>query len=120
LKHGLSLPVLDQFGQLLERFDGAVALGTGGRIAHKTATRELQVLARELTSVVRVMDARNRLRFADDPALLQAWISARTIQGGRSGSTGARDEPDSGTHDNTAGTTQSTTPVAGGEVRPAE
>ncbi len=39
VKYGLSLPVLEEFGQLLDRFDAAIALGNQGRTAHKEPAR---------------------------------------------------------------------------------
>jgi hypothetical protein len=78
MKYGLSEPVLTLFGAMLDQFDAAVALGVEGRTRHKGATKQLDALATELASLVRVMDARNRQRFQDDPKLLEAWISAST------------------------------------------
>ena len=103
LKYGLSQSVLDEFVQLLDQFDAVVALGHEGRTAHVGATRELGALATEIVRTVRVMDARNRQRFADQEQLLGSWISASTVLGQppRSGA-----QPEGG-------------PPAGGEVRPA-
>ena len=101
-KHGLSQWVLDQFVQMLDQFDEAVALGNDGRTAHVGATRELRAMASEIVRTVRVMDGRNRQRFAEDGQLLGSWISASTVLGTpRPGA-----EPEGGT-------------PAGGEVRPA-
>jgi hypothetical protein len=123
VKHGLSLPVLENYGRLLDRFDAAVALGTAGRAAHKSATQELRILTAELRSVVQVMDGRNRLRFADDPALLDAWIGARTVRRRPSATSDSGNatgpESPSSTQEGTPGSTQGSTPAAGGEVRPA-
>jgi hypothetical protein len=102
LKYGLSQPVLDQFVQLLDQFDEAVVLGYEGRAAHVGATRELRAMATEIFRTVRVMDGRNRQRFAEDGQLLGSWLSASTVLG-----TPRPDaEPKEGTQ-------------AGGEVRPA-
>ena len=98
LKHGLSEPVLKVFGDLLDQFDAAVAPGAKGRTAHKGATKQLRALAIEVAAVIRVMDARNRQRFQDNPQLLESWISASTVLGVKRGSS---------------------TPNAGDEVRPA-
>ena len=56
-----------------------------GRTAHKGATKQLDELANELASVVRTMDARNRLRFEDNRQLLESWVSASTVLGVESG-----------------------------------
>jgi hypothetical protein len=101
-KYGLSEAVLELFDRMLDEFDAAFELGLDGRTAHKGATKQLKALATEISAVVRVMDARNRQRFQNDPKLLESWISASTVLGiKRSGSAPA--EP----------------PTAGGEVKPA-
>jgi hypothetical protein len=94
--------VLDEFVQTLDQFDAAVALGNDGRTAHVGATRDLRVVATEIVRTVRVMDGRNRQRFADQEQLLGSWISASTVLG----------RPRPGTE------SEGETP-AGGEVRPA-
>jgi hypothetical protein len=102
-KYGLAQSVLDEFIQTLDQFDAALALGNDGRTAHVGATRELRSVATEIVRTVRLMDARNRQRFADQDQLLGSWISASTVLGkpGRTSTV-----PEGG-------------PPAGGEVRPA-
>jgi multidrug efflux pump subunit AcrA (membrane-fusion protein) len=73
--------VLAQLGELLDRFEAAVALANDGRTQHKGATRQLDGLATELALVVRTMDARNRQRFQENRQLLALWISASTVLG---------------------------------------
>jgi hypothetical protein len=102
LKHGLSQSVLDEFVQKLDEFDAAVVLGNEGRTAHVGATQELKAVAMEIVRTVRVMDGRNRQRFAEDGQLLGSWISASTVLG----------TPQRGTEEEEG-------PSAGGEVRPA-
>ena len=77
--YGLSDAVMEVYGQLLDEFDAAVKLGTDGRAAHTGATRRLRALALEAGQIVRAMDARNRIRFKQDPQLLGAWITASTV-----------------------------------------
>jgi glycosyltransferase A (GT-A) superfamily protein (DUF2064 family) len=102
LKHGLSQSVLDEFVRMLDQFDAVVALGNDGRTAHMGATRELRAVSSEIVRAVRVMNGRNRQRFAEDAQLLGSWISASTVLG-----TPRPDvEPEGGT-------------PAEGEVRPA-
>jgi hypothetical protein len=72
----------------LDQFDAAVALGNDGRTAHMGATRDLRAVATEIVRTVRVMDGRNRQRFADQEQLLGSWISASTVLG-RHARTGA-------------------------------
>jgi hypothetical protein len=102
-KYGLAQSVLDQFIQMLDQFDAALALGNDGRTAHVGATRELRAVSVEIVRTVRLMDARNRQRFAGQEQLLGSWSSASTVLGkpGR-----AVAEPEGG-------------PPAEGEVRPA-
>jgi hypothetical protein len=101
-KYGLSQSVLDEFVQMIDQLDVAVALGHEGRTAHVGATRELGAVGTEIVRAVRVMDGRNRQRFADQGQLLGSWISASTVLGTpRPGTV-----PEGGT-------------PAGGEVRPA-
>jgi hypothetical protein len=102
VKYGLSQSVLDEFVQMLDQFDAAVVLGNEGRTAHVGATRDLSAAASEIVRSVRVMDGRNRQRFADQEQLLGSWISASRVLGKpRPGVA-----PEGGT-------------PAGGEVRPA-
>jgi hypothetical protein len=107
-KHGLSESVLELLGDMLDQFDTALELGGNGRTTHKGATKQLQVLATELAAVVRVMDARNRQRFQNDPQLLESWISASTVLGAKRGGATPAEPPAPGG-----------TPGASGEVRPA-
>ena len=69
------------------------------------ATRELRAVASEIVRLVRVMDGRNRQRFADDGQLLGSWIGASTVLGSKARA-GAEPVPDGGQ-------------PAEGEVRPA-
>ncbi|MGH7515603.1 MAG: hypothetical protein ACREOQ_22090 [Gemmatimonadales bacterium] len=118
-RYGLSESVLAQFGQMLNQFDAAVKLGKEGRTAHKGTVLELRTVGILIGRTVRVMDARNRQRFQDDPQALGAWLSAKRVLGTPSG-IGAPAPGDSGTPDTpvTPAEPGSGTP-AGGEVRPA-
>jgi hypothetical protein len=106
-EHGLSASVLEQFGQMLDQFDAAVALGNDGRTAHIGATRELKVVAQEIVQTVRVMDGRNRQRYAEDAQLLGSWLGASRVLGRRRAGTDAEPVVPDGEA------------PAGGEVRPA-
>ena len=112
VQYALSEAVLAKLGEMLDQFDAAVRLSDTGRTAHKGATKQLDDLASELTSLVRTMDARNRLRFADNRQLLESWVSASTVLGVKRGE--AVEGPAPGT---VPGSEPSGTP--GGEVRPA-
>ena len=106
LKHGLSQSVLDEFVRKLDELDVVASLGNGGRTNRMGATRELKAVASEIVRAVRVMDGRNRQRFADDAQLLGSWISASRVLG---------NSPRAGTD---AVVPEEGTP-AEGEVRPA-
>lgn len=83
IKYGLALSVLEEFGRMLDQFDAAVELGNNGRTAHVGATRELKAVAQEIVRTVRVMDGRNRQRFAGDGQLLGSWLGASRVLGRR-------------------------------------
>ena len=104
VKYGLSASVLDEFIQELDQFDAAIALGNDGRMAHVGATRDLTVVSVEIVRTVRLMEGRNRPRFAGQAQLLGSWINASTVLGKPSRVVA---EPEGGP------------PATGGEARPA-
>jgi hypothetical protein len=113
-KYGQSDAVLEVFGQLLDEFEAAVKLGNEGRTAHTGATKRLAALAVEAGRIVRAMDARNRIRFKQDPQLLGAWITASSVIA-RPTTAGAGEGPAAGkAPGNASGSAQGGTPVAGG------
>jgi hypothetical protein len=77
--YGASESVLERFGQMLDQFEAAVTLGMNGRTEHKGATLEIDQVARRITQIVKIMDARNLQRFEDDPGALGEWVSARQV-----------------------------------------
>ena len=79
IKYGLSSAVLEGLAAALTQFDQAVARGTDGRRAHVGASADLDIVADEIVQVVRVMDALNQVRFAEDGELLPAWKSAANV-----------------------------------------
>ena len=81
VKHGLAVPVLDEFNRMLDQFGAAMRRGQDGRTAHVAATRELATIANQIARTVRVMDVRNRQRFQDNQELLGSWIAATKILG---------------------------------------
>ena len=104
VKHGLSESVLVEFERLVDQFDAAMRLGADGRMRHTAATRELGALTTEAARLVRAMDARIRIRYRDDRAALETWVSARMVLGT------PVQKPAEG---------EGGTPGAGGEVKPA-
>jgi hypothetical protein len=101
-KYGLAQSVLDSLRGCLQEFDACVARGDEGRRLHVTATAELEAAADDIVRVVRVLDGFNRLRFANDPELLAAWVSATSLH------EASRRVSESGD-----------LPAPGGEVKPA-
>jgi hypothetical protein len=118
VKHGLSDSVLERFGKMLDEFDATVTLGAAGRTVHTAATRELEALTKEATTIVRAMDARNRLRFQGDRQALEQWVSARTVLGAPQGTSKEAETPGAGPGSGPVAE-ESGTPAAGGDVRPA-
>jgi len=114
--YGLSSTVVVSLTDLLDRFAKARELCDQGRIAHKTATQRLETLAQDLGSIIRTMDARNRVRYKDDPQTLAKWVAARTLLGtrGAAQADGAGEQPASGPV-----VVPPAQQVAGGDVRPA-
>jgi hypothetical protein len=49
-----------------------------GRTSHIGATRAIRAVS-EIVRTMRVMDGRNRQRFAEDGQLLGSWISASAV-----------------------------------------
>jgi hypothetical protein len=100
-KYGLAQSVLDSLRGCLQEFDACVARGDEGRRLHVTATAELEAAADDIVRVVRVLDGFNRLRFANDPEQLAAWVSATSL------------------HEASRRVSESQDPTPGGEVKPA-
>jgi hypothetical protein len=105
VQHGMSAPVLTQFGEWLDEFERMMASGAAGRAVHTAATRELDALTKEGIAIVRAMDARVRLRHQDDRQATEQWISTRAVLGA----------PEKGKD----AESQGGAPAAGGDVRPA-
>ena len=80
-KYGVSDAVLDLYQALLGQLEAAIKLGDEARAAHMGATPHLRALANEARGIVRILDARNQIRFKKDAKLLGEWISACTILG---------------------------------------
>jgi hypothetical protein len=117
-KYGFALPVLQEFGRMLDEFDAAVALGNDGRTAHLGATRELKAVAQEIVRTVRVMDGPNRQRFADDGQLLGSWLGASRVLGRRRAGTEVGSVAPVVPAPGPAPATEGQAPTAG-DVRPA-
>ena len=91
VRYGLSEAVLVELGALLDRFAKARELCDQGRVAHKAATQQLDQLAQELGSVIRAMDARNRVRYKKTGS---CWSSgSRRVRCWGSGGPGCQGRP---------------------------
>jgi hypothetical protein len=105
VKHGMSEALLQDLTKLLEEFDEVTERGAQARAAHVGASIELDNVASEVVQIVKLMDTRNRFRFARDGELLSAWRQASNVVGSR------RAPPPE--------TQPGPTPPAGGDVSPA-
>jgi hypothetical protein len=56
------------------------------RTARKALRGKLRSVSTQIAQTVRVMDARNRQRFEDDPQALWSWLSAKQVLGSPKGS----------------------------------
>jgi hypothetical protein len=112
-QYGLSDAVMEVYGQLLDQFDAMLKLGGDGRAKHTGATKRLQALALEAGQIVRVMDARNRIRFKHDQLALGAWFNASRVTA-RPTAAEPVERPGPGPVGEQGGTSG-----AGGDVRPA-
>jgi len=111
--YGLSSTVTASLRELLNRFAKARELCDQGRIRHKTATHRLEAQAQDLGSIIRTMDARNRVRYKDNPQTLAKWVAASTVLGTRGPAAAVGEEPVAGP------VVVPPEQVAGGDVRPA-
>jgi hypothetical protein len=79
VKHGLDETVLNGLAMELDLFDAAMERGAEGRRNHVAASAELDDVADELVQIIKVLDATNRFRFANEPELLIAWENATSV-----------------------------------------
>jgi hypothetical protein len=112
LKYGLSESVLAEFLKKLDDLDAAFALSNSGRTAHVGATREIRSGSKDILRAVRVMNGRNRQRFADDAQLLGSWLGASKVLGRAQPDTAAPADPP-------AGVTPTGGTPTGGQASPA-
>jgi hypothetical protein len=77
--YGLSDTVLESLAQALEQLEDAMRRGRQARLAHVSASVELDVVAQDIVQTVRAMDGINRIRFAKSTELLAAWETASHV-----------------------------------------
>jgi hypothetical protein len=73
---GMSATVFAELGTTLDQFDKSADQADSARIAHVSASAQLDVLGRRVVQVVRVLDSLYRSRFRDNPGQLAKWESA--------------------------------------------
>jgi hypothetical protein len=81
VKHGLAETLLEGLVKNVNQFDTAMEQGSEARRGHVGASAELDLIEDEIMHLVRVMDALNRFRFADQGELLAEWESASNVFG---------------------------------------
>lgn len=82
-RHGVAAGQLEAITRLLDRYDVEVDRAWDGRRDQVGATGALRARMAELTEIIALLDALYRPRFAADPRLLAAWVSARNIASAR-------------------------------------
>jgi len=106
VKHGLAETLLTGLVKSVSQFDQALEQASDARRSHVGASAELDLIGDESIHLVRVMDAFNRFRFAEQGEVLAEWESASNVFGPVHPSS---EEPVS----------QEVTPPAGGEPKAA-
>jgi hypothetical protein len=112
VKHGLAETLLGDLVKNSGLFDQALEQGSEARRGHVGASAELDLIGEEILNLVRVMDALNRSRFAEQGEILAEWESASNVFGPvhTSGEEAGPPGPV---------TSQEVTPPPGGEAHPA-
>ncbi|MGE0439021.1 MAG: hypothetical protein AB7I13_01210 [Vicinamibacterales bacterium] len=95
-QNGMSEGLPAELGRLIDRFSEEADRSVRARNAKHQARGELEGAMRELTGVVRLLDAINRPRFAGEPGLLAAWERARNVVGPATGPAKPGDAPPAG------------------------
>jgi hypothetical protein len=81
VRHGLAETLLNGLVKSVSQFDQALEQASEARRSHVSASAELDLIGDEIIHLVRVMDAFNRFRFADEGAVLAEWESASNVFG---------------------------------------
>ena len=81
VRFGMSAPLLDELGGLLDQYGTSVEEAFTGRQQHVAARAELQEIASEIMDLVERIGSYYRHRFRDDPDELAAWESASNLIG---------------------------------------
>jgi hypothetical protein len=102
VKHGLAETLLNGLVKSVSQFDQALEQASEARRSHVGASAELDLIGDEIMHLIKVMDALNRFRFADQGEVLAEWESASNVFGPVHPSD---ERPE--------------TPPTGGEVKPA-
>lgn len=89
---GLSATFLADLGSRIAEFNGAGVSADGGRLGHISAHADLETLAHQIVTLIRVLDGDNRARFRKNSTVLAEWQAVKSIFGS-SRSRGPAPEP---------------------------
>jgi len=81
LANGLGATFLEELSSAIEQFERATANSHTGRVGHISARSGLSDVVEDALTMVGILHGFNRMRFAAEPQLLAAWMSARNIAG---------------------------------------
>jgi hypothetical protein len=81
VSEGMSPTLLDTLGGLVSQLETAVEAARTGRLDHIGARADLDILAVQVSDLVRLLDGFNRVRFGQDPKLLAEWEAVRGAPG---------------------------------------
>lgn len=78
-KYGMTTGFLDELTLSIDQYEKAVNTKSSGVNTHIGAAAEMESVTREITRLVKVIDAVLRRRLRNDPQKRAAWKAARTI-----------------------------------------
>jgi hypothetical protein len=87
LERGLPSDFLEEFQASLTKLEASMSDRDKSRTQRKGATKGLAFQEQEGRNVLRVLDASVRRALSGNPALLETWLSARSIQRGKAPAT---------------------------------
>ncbi len=79
ISYGLPETFFEDLSKAIDAYDDAEDGGNAGRTSHVGAYADLEGVAQEIMTLVRQLDAINRVRFLNDRELTAAWKSARDV-----------------------------------------
>jgi hypothetical protein len=79
IKEGMSETLLADFAASVDAFEAASDAARDSRRDHISATADLDLIAKDLLELVRVVDGINRYRFRKDPEAMAAWNAVKGL-----------------------------------------